>query len=133
MRRLPFVVRRPRHFFPWLKLLVNTPSSTMPPSSRDLALTVQELEPGEFYWVLMEAVDEPPTHRGATHSYLPLEAAGEPQASYSNALAAGVSVLRRLSCGVAPGRTGIGPRVACHEAVAEAPVERVHPIDNARP
>jgi hypothetical protein len=32
----------------------------------------------------------------AAHVYLPLEAAHEPYASYSNALVAGVAVMRRL-------------------------------------
>jgi hypothetical protein len=63
-------------------------------SSRNIALTVHELEEGEFYWVLMEEVDSTPDDKG--HVYVPLEAAHEPYASYSNALVAGVAVLRRL-------------------------------------
>jgi hypothetical protein len=63
-------------------------------SSRNIALTVHELEEGEFYWVLMEEVDSTPGDKG--HVYVPLEAAHEPYASYSNALVAGVAVLRRL-------------------------------------
>jgi hypothetical protein len=63
-------------------------------SSRNIALTVHELEEGEFYWVLMEEVDSTPHDKG--HVYVPLEAAHEPYASYSNALVAGVAVLRRL-------------------------------------
>jgi hypothetical protein len=63
-------------------------------SSRNIALTVHELEEGEFYWVLMEEVDGTPDDKG--HVYVPLEAAHEPYASYSNALVAGVAVLRRL-------------------------------------
>ena len=61
---------------------------------RNIALTVHELEEGEFYWVLMEAVDGSPGD--STHVYVPLEAAHEPYATYSNALVAGVAVLRRL-------------------------------------
>ncbi|MCR6480450.1 hypothetical protein NU688_30150 [Variovorax sp. ZS18.2.2] len=59
---------------------------------RNIALTVHELEAGEFYWVLMEetAADDRP------HVYVPLEAAHDPYASYSNALVAGVAVMRRL-------------------------------------
>ncbi|PIF73530.1 hypothetical protein CLU95_0625 [Variovorax sp. 54] len=64
------------------------------PSPRDIALTVHELEEGEFYWVLMEAVDG--STGDSTHVYVPLEAAHEPYATYSNALVAGVAVLRRL-------------------------------------
>lgn len=78
------------------------------PNPRNIALTVHELEAGEFYWVLMEAVDDgsapdapsipgTPSAAGApAHVYLPLEAALEPYTSYSNALVAGVAVMRRL-------------------------------------
>ena len=62
--------------------------------SRNVALTVHELEAGEFYWVLMEAVDDTPGE--TSHIYMPLEAAQDPYATYSNALVAGVAVLRRL-------------------------------------
>ncbi|QNK66612.1 hypothetical protein [Variovorax sp. PAMC26660] len=64
------------------------------PSARNIALTVHELEEGEFYWVLMEAVEDVPGE--TTHVYTPLEAAPEPYATYSNALVAGVAVMRRL-------------------------------------
>lgn len=64
------------------------------PSSRNIALTVHELEAGEFYWVLMEAVDDTPGE--TSHVYMPLEAAHDPYATYSNALVAGVAVMRRL-------------------------------------
>ncbi|AVQ79884.1 MULTISPECIES: hypothetical protein [Variovorax] len=63
-------------------------------TQRNIALTVHELEKGEFYWVLMEAVAGEPGD--ASHFYEPLEAALEPYASYSNALVAGVAVMRRL-------------------------------------
>jgi hypothetical protein len=63
-------------------------------SSRNIALTVHELEAGEFYWVLMEAVDDTPGE--TSHVYMPLEAAHDPYATYSNALVAGVAVMRRL-------------------------------------
>lgn len=73
------------------------------PNPKNIALTVHELEVGEFYWVLMEAVEEgadvpvtPGTPGGPAHVYLPLEAALEPYTSYSNALVAGVAVMRRL-------------------------------------
>lgn len=67
------------------------------PSPRNIALTVHELEFGEFYWVLMEATDGTPGTPGErTHVYMPLEAAAEPYASYSNALVAGVAVMRRM-------------------------------------
>lgn len=66
------------------------------PSHRNIALTVHELEEGEFYWVLMEAAEGDAAGGNARHVYEPLEAAPEPYASYSNALVAGVAVLRRL-------------------------------------
>lgn len=73
------------------------------PSPRNIALTVHELEAGEFYWVLLEAVadtpetsDTPAASAGSPHVYVPLEAAVEPCASYSNALVAGVAAMRRL-------------------------------------
>lgn len=65
------------------------------PSPRNIALTVHELEAGEFYWVLMEAVDDGAPGE-TTHVYVPLEAAQEPYATYSNALVAGVAMMRRL-------------------------------------
>lgn len=64
------------------------------PKPRNIALTVHELEDGEFYWVLIESVED--AADGQPHTYLPLEAAHEPFGSYSNALVAGVAVLRRL-------------------------------------
>ena len=60
---------------------------------RNIALTVHELEEGEFYWVLMEGTNYAMEE---TLSYLPLEAASDPQASYANALVAGVAAIRRL-------------------------------------
>ncbi|MEO7242980.1 MAG: hypothetical protein ABIW85_08705 [Variovorax sp.] len=60
---------------------------------RQIALTVQELEPGEYYWVLLEAVDDVVQD---TLPYQPMEAANEPFATYSNALVAGVAALRRM-------------------------------------
>lgn len=70
------------------------------PLPRNIALTVHELEAGEFHWVLMEAADDTPGASGPagerTHVYTPLEAALEPYASYSNALVAGVAAMRRL-------------------------------------
>jgi hypothetical protein len=60
---------------------------------RNIALTVQELEEGEFYWVLMEATD---AFVEETLSYLPIEAASDPHVTYSNALVAGVAAIRRI-------------------------------------
>lgn len=61
---------------------------------RNIALTVQELEEGEFYWVLMEAADYETDDDALP--YLPIEAATDPYVSYSNALVAGVAAIRKL-------------------------------------
>jgi len=60
---------------------------------RNIALTVQELEDGEFYWVLMEAVD---CLLEDVLCYQPIEAAGDPQVTYANALVAGLAAIRKL-------------------------------------
>jgi hypothetical protein len=60
---------------------------------RNIALTVQELEEGEFYWVLMEATDSVVEE---AFSYLPIEAATDPYVTYSNALVAGVAAIRKM-------------------------------------
>ncbi len=59
----------------------------------NIALAVQELEVGEFYWVLMEGTDQ------AMEEALPytiIEIATEPQPTYANALVAGVAAIRRM-------------------------------------
>jgi len=79
----------------------------MPSRLRNIALTVHELEAGEFHWVLMEAVD------GTLDDVLPyvvLETASQPQNSYSSALVAGVAVLRRLFGKDGPQLGGGSPR-----------------------
>lgn len=60
---------------------------------RNIALTVHELEVGEFYWVLMEGETETVTE---ALPYLPLDAAREPHVTYANALVAGVAAIRRM-------------------------------------
>jgi hypothetical protein len=60
---------------------------------RNIALTVHELEQGEFYWVLMEAVD---CTMEEALPYLPIESSSEPYATYANALVAGVAAIRKL-------------------------------------
>ena len=60
---------------------------------RNIALTVQELEEGVFYWVLMEAADQ--VMEDAL-PYLVFETASDPQATYANALVAGVAAIRRI-------------------------------------
>ena len=61
---------------------------------RNIALTVHELEEGECYWVLMEATDDELMED--VLPYLPLEAAVDPQATYANALVAGVAAIRKM-------------------------------------
>jgi len=66
---------------------------------RNIALTVHELQEGEFYWVMME---------GSEHQfkdvlpYVALQSATAPQATYSNALVAGVAAIRRSFGGDGP-------------------------------
>ena len=62
---------------------------------RNIALTVHELEDGEFYWVLMEAADNVSVDDEVL-PYLPLDAASEPHETYANALVAGMAALRRM-------------------------------------
>lgn len=58
---------------------------------RNIALTVHELEEGEFHWVLVEA---PGTEE--TLSYVPLEASDDAYENYGTALVAGLAAMRRL-------------------------------------
>ena len=60
---------------------------------RNIALTVHELEEGEFYWVLLEATDYAMEE---ALPYLPIEASTDPYATYANALVAGVAVIRKM-------------------------------------
>ncbi|VTU16697.1 hypothetical protein SRS16CHR_01841 [Variovorax sp. SRS16] len=60
---------------------------------RNIALTVHELEEGEFYWVLLEATDYAMEE---ALPYLPLDSASDPQATYANALVAGLAAIRRM-------------------------------------
>jgi len=60
---------------------------------RNIALTVHELEKGEFYWVLMEGTDH---QIEDVLPYATLEAACTPFESYSDALVAGVAAIRRM-------------------------------------
>ena len=60
---------------------------------RNIALTVHDLEQGEFYWVLMEGTDYAMED---ALPYLPLESAIDPQSTYANALVAGVAAIRRM-------------------------------------
>ena len=65
----------------------------MPPL-RNIALTVHELEEGEFYWVLMEGTDQ--HEMDEVLPYVALESAPTSYSSYANALVAGVAAIRRM-------------------------------------
>ncbi|RZI77411.1 MAG: hypothetical protein EOP80_05060 [Variovorax sp.] len=62
----------------------------------DLALTVEERDEGEFYWVVLEAANDDSQD---VMVYRRVEEAARAQQSYSNALVVGASVVRRLSGG----------------------------------
>jgi hypothetical protein len=65
---------------------------------RDLALTVLELEPFEFHWVLMEAVQ---ADSEECLVYRPVDSSTQGLPDYSEALIQGASALRVLQ-GLAP-------------------------------
>jgi hypothetical protein len=67
-------------------------------SLRDLALTVLELEPFEFHWVLMEAVQ---AESEECLVYRPVDSSTQGLPDYSEALIQGASALRVLQ-GLAP-------------------------------
>lgn len=62
------------------------------PKLRNIALTVQELEEGEFYWVLLEATDY---MMEDALPYLPVEAAVTPYSNYGDAWIAGLAMIRK--------------------------------------
>ncbi len=63
------------------------------PQLRNIALTVQELEQGEFYWVLLEGTEDAVPE---ALPYRPLEAAPDPYATYASAMVAGLAEIRRM-------------------------------------
>jgi len=75
------------------------------PALNDLALTVEEREPGQFYWTLLEAHHD--GDASETLDYRVYRTAARPQASYSNALAVGAVELQKISAAANPaGKTG---------------------------
>ena len=60
---------------------------------RNIALTVHELEEGEYFWVLMEGSDH---QMEDVLPYVALEASCSPYGSYSDALVAGVAAIRKM-------------------------------------
>jgi hypothetical protein len=87
---------------------------------RDLALTVLELEPDEFHWVLMEAVQ---ADSDECLVYRPVDSSTRGLPDYSEALIEGASALRVIQglapFGKPPAPVGIGEGDA-----AEPPVMR---------
>jgi len=80
---------------------------------RDIALTVLELEPNEFHWVLMEPVQ---AESEECLGYRPIDSSTQGLPDYSEALIQGASALRVLQ-GLAPfgkpmNPVGIGESVA---------------------
>jgi hypothetical protein len=68
------------------------------PALNDLALTVEEREPGQFYWTLLEALDNSGhSDLHDTLDYRVFRSAAKPHATYSNALALGVAELQKIS------------------------------------
>src|SRR6185295_5535766 len=65
---------------------------------RDLALTVLELEPDDFHWVLMEAVQ---ADSDECLVYRPVDSSTQGLSDYSEALIQGASALRALQ-GLSP-------------------------------
>ena len=87
---------------------------------RDLALTVLELEPNEFHWVLMEAVQ---ADSDECLVYRPVDSSTRGLPDYSEALIEGASALRVVQglapFGKPPAPVGIGEGEA-----TEPPVTR---------
>ncbi|VTU30671.1 hypothetical protein H6CHR_03446 [Variovorax sp. PBL-H6] len=86
---------------------------------RDLALTVLELEPNEFHWILMEAVQ---ADSEECLVYRPVDSSTRGLPDYSEALIQGASALRVVQ-GLAPFGKPPAP-VGIGEGEAEPPVAR---------
>jgi len=63
------------------------------PALRDIALTVEERETNQFFWVLLEALS---SDAPDAIIYRRIQTASTPQPSYSSALVMGADALRRL-------------------------------------
>jgi hypothetical protein len=63
------------------------------PALRDIALTVEEREPNQFFWVLLEALSSDATD---AILYRRLQTTLTPQPDYSSALVMGANALRKL-------------------------------------
>ncbi len=98
---------------------------------RDLALTVLELEPNEFHWVLMEAVQ---AESEDCLGYRPVDSSTQGLPDYSQALIHGASALRVLQ-GLAPfGKpvtpVGIGDDEGAEPAKGRADASSVQASDD---
>lgn len=94
---------------------------------RDIALTVLELEPNEFHWVLMEAVQ---AESEDCLGFRPIDSSTQGLPDYSEALIHGASALRVLQ-GLAPfgkpmNPVGIGEST-CAGLPEQAPAQRGAP------
>ena len=90
---------------------------------RDIALTVLELEPDEFHWVLMEAVQ---AESEECLGYRPVDSSTLGARTYTEALIEGASALRALQ-GLAP----FGPRALARPARATPPAPVRAPASEA--
>jgi hypothetical protein len=63
------------------------------PALRDIALTVEERQPNEYFWVILEAFSSDAAE--AIH-YSRIQTAATPQSSYSSALVMGANALRKM-------------------------------------
>lgn len=63
------------------------------PALRDIALTVEERETNQFFWVLLEAMSSDATD---AIIYQRIQTASTPQPDYSSALVMGANALRKL-------------------------------------
>jgi hypothetical protein len=76
------------------------------PALRDIALTVEERQPDQYFWVLLEASSSDAAE--AIH-YSPIQTAASAQASYASALVMGANALRKLMESTTPaGSRGAG-------------------------
>ena len=88
---------------------------------RDIALTVLELEPNEFHWVLMEAVQ---AESEDCLGFRPIDCSTQGVPDYSEALIQGASALRVLQ-GLAPFGKPMNPIGIGESASAALPEEPV--------
>jgi len=72
---------------------------------QDLALSVREISPGAYSWVILQGTGE----QGTFAAYAEFDISERPYLSYSDALVAGFSRLRAL--GGAEGPRWLGPAV----------------------